>query len=592
MRRAVPIPAVLAVAILLLLVVGLTLNPHVAPQASATLSVPPLSRVGTEWRAPNPVPYRDPFAVSDVFAWSTGVAPSDGRSGDRVTLIADRSLVQRDAETGAVAWRLALPGAVCGTAARPGRDTGVVALSRHEQCDEIVAVDLRSGAIRWRRAMGTYRYDEVTALDVAGGVVGVAGRGSALRLDARTGRTLSTYGGEEQESCLLDFTVGHGVLVGSRRCEGDDASSTISALDLDSGRRLLERRTTEGSEPVTVVARSPLIVAAQRFGERGVLLRLDTPGPDTLPIGRQIGDPKTRWWAAMIGGRLVATYDGLPALLSYDPDTGEQVAAQPMEPLEYVLGARDGRVLTATVSRPGIPGPDAGALLARDPSGEVPATALGSIEVSDLVLATGGVGSALLGDRLLTLPSDLDQRVLLTLSVPDQGRPLRTPPHPWAPDEIRPEEAADVRNHVSSTALARAGISAPADPPADGRYVTFSEDGYSSRVALTSVSALLPTSGVGDHEAVGSATRAARGQIRAIGGSGMAHRAPGLGDEAWITDRDPVTGTGCHARLANVLVDVLVSTDDLGPQRERAAARTICADLLQRLDEAGGGTPR
>lgn len=613
MRKCLAIVVPLLVATLLPLTVGLVANPRVPPAAAAT--VPPLEPLPSTWSAPDPGFFRSVYAPQDPFAWSTGTP-----SAPHVTLVGQRRLTQRDLATGAVRWQRDLDAPVCLTAGRPDGDVGVLVVGDDGDCRRIVAIDLGTGRLRWQRTIPENRLYAGVGVDAEGGVVTMVGYDEALSFDTEDGHPV----GSRREGrpgptgrCYDDYSVGRGLLITVRSCGSSDdpdrPTPIITAIDTASGREVARRTLAEGGDPMTVVSRSPLVVAV-RQGASGALFNLDgggAPGSAALPLGRLARDPASEVFARMIDGLLVTKYPGLSALISIDPETGREVTRQPIVDGAVVFGVREGRVLMVAGGGLMSNGPGSALLLSADPTGRTLTEALGTMDASGFALATVGPEVAVLGDRLITRPSDPDRDATVALALPETGRPLPATDDalPWAPGDIRPGDVADVRNHVAAEALDTLGIDAPALPPADGSYQQFgdSDDDYDLRSLNTLVAVQTPTTtestslidpeqGVKPVSAVQSAknlmrnTRADRSDAREV---------YDLGEEAFLAagDDDDADEDGddsqllLYARRANVvvMVQVYVAHAEVGQPYLRQGARAVAEDLLEQVERATAG---
>ncbi|MER5771566.1 outer membrane protein assembly factor BamB family protein [Streptomyces sp. NPDC001985] len=193
------------------------------------------------------------------------------------------SVVGFDADSGATAWTLKLPGQVCASSAHQSEDGKAAIVFEaakrtaprfFQPCTEVGVVDLGSGKLLWRASVtgarsgdAKVKFAEITQ---SGTTVAAGGLEGGAAFDLGSGKVLWKPGADAGE-CYDRGYGGGPALVAVRRCGPVGSSRTvIQALNPKDGAPLFSYRMPETVEYANVVSSSPLVVAADVGDTAGV----------------------------------------------------------------------------------------------------------------------------------------------------------------------------------------------------------------------------------------------------------------------------------------------------------------------------------
>lgn len=200
-----------------------------------------------------------------------------------------------DAATGRKAWPdLTFDGPLCGVTPRT-TEAGITAVifqetrSRRAACNQIAAVDLNTGKIRWQERLPDSE-DAIpagTSLTISDGVVAArwGGGAAAYRLSGDGDRLWSK---NHTAGCHDQSFAGGPALVAVVRCDGSSRRGELKVrrIEPESARLLAEYPVPDGLDQVTVVSTRPLalLVATERGGDYSDLLVLSGDARVTAKI--------------------------------------------------------------------------------------------------------------------------------------------------------------------------------------------------------------------------------------------------------------------------------------------------------------------
>ncbi|WP_110206668.1 PQQ-binding-like beta-propeller repeat protein [Nocardioides daejeonensis] len=522
-------------------------------------------------------------------AWSTPVEPldvdRDPLVGDGVVVLdSDGQISGIDQATGRLLWERRLRG-VCNVAEEV--HDGLLVVSRRKRrdaCNELLAVEVSTGEVRWRRdvpdGVGSdlpewRRYIAVgeravsTRPDVCGGV---------RRFRLRDGKPLGEISPVERDAIDCDEFALAGHWIAQLESTDTGVGNHLTLFDADTG-KVAFRRAADGIDLHQIHSVDPLVMELSVRGHR-LLWSVD---PETGELGAPTGaqwqaDSRDRFPMGERNGTLVV---GENRAAAYRPGTAGMSG--------YSL---DGSTLWRDF-------PQRGAYAGDDGRGAVVVVDDLPAEIADglpeharlvvrhdwadvdrrVVLGTVGWGPRYLGvagDLLLVggdgevsayrLPAEAPET---ELDLPEGAIPLGSePPLAWAENEVRPGEVADCP--ISDETLTSLGFHRLALPgPDDCTWLERQEPVNLTRELSVSTDVAEP-SPFEEMTATEVAQRRMKDRRRALrsdrldtGRSTRVIELDGVGDEAYLTQTSGVGGrhgvVDLAVRVRNVVVSVTMS---------------------------------
>ncbi|MBM9459680.1 PQQ-binding-like beta-propeller repeat protein [Nocardioides sp. zg-536] len=259
---------------------------------------------GTAPRPPALSPVTGTAAVTDPREWAesrwqvsvpgAGETPLPTQAGSPVlrswagigVLVGVRYVLGLDARTGDRLWERLLPRrcSVSDTTPYAGSSSAYLAVVTGTSCSELLLLDVRTGAERWRVTAGFDASLAQVPLVAAGErAVTVIDRCETVwRFDLATGRELAPLAGLGAQRCGAVTVDTDGVsIVAWVRTSGDGAPGTLVVFDADSGEVLWRRPGTRTLDRLKVLNSSPLVL--EEGGRRGTVVReyVSATGPPT-----------------------------------------------------------------------------------------------------------------------------------------------------------------------------------------------------------------------------------------------------------------------------------------------------------------------
>jgi len=531
--------------------------------------------------------------------------------GDVLVVLGDRAVTGISRQTGRTLWTRSRV-ARCSQGTASG--SGVIVMQTGKKCDDVEALDLRSGKVRWTSRVQHHPqggwYD---GLQVGVGRKVATVRtacGAMERFDLASGRSLDTIALDIRDCTFTTATDGRRIIVADRL--PDHGEPALMAYDADTGARVWAR-TAKGAYTrlQEVVSTGPLVLDVTVDRHR-LLRTYDAQGRPHAILGRQLP-----WFGASpdvvsLGARdgvLVGGYSqgwsGLPATVrGWDLATGKErwVLAQPgYTPVG--LGAKG--LVVATTAATGTPTPSSGQ---RGTDVWVGERGLGA---DDKTAALGWIGGAsarasstIIGGLLLRV-DDRGRLTAYRLPTTTSGNMPATEADPqeskgWTAADVRPDPTADPCAKVSRSTLRSLGFTDQLQLPAplDCHWRDFTPGSSRNEVALD-VEVHIAEPSVGDtadqtaDDTLQTLLRRARQNWDSIGGGGPKPvRISGLvgtDGEAWGSGGGYLGGPYAYllVRIHNVVVEVNARAQGqvpgwtTSPDRAAAAARSALDDVAR-----------
>lgn len=518
--------------------------------------------------------------------WTARAKGTDGylpldivSSGDTLAVLDTHAVTAIARDTGKTLWTRTRAGKCSqGTAA----GDSVIVMQTGSRCDDVQAVDLRTGRVRWTshvRHHPKYGWNDGLQVGVGHKVATVRTECGAMeRFDLATGRYLGVIALDIGDCTFTTATTGREVVVADRI--PDPGEPALMAYDADTGRRLWARR-SRGSqtELMQLVAADPLVLDI-KIDHHRLLRRYDATGRSRAILGRQLnwftGIRQVTAYGAR-GGVLVGQYHGTPepsgSVYGWDLSTGRTdwiFAESGYVPLG--VGSHGFLASSYAATEPRQNG-DATVdtwIGERGPGADDKLSPIGWIAGEQRTSGSAVVGNLLLlGDNgavtayRLPAASDGAMPTALTSGEPTKG---------WATGDVRPDPGSDPCAAVKRSTLKAMGftdqVRLPAPIDCDWHdYGRSGEDLTDSEVELQVQADVAEPSG--ETTADAAAQRAVKDRLGGAreswgdynGGGPKPVEIDGVGDEAWVAD-DGYLGSGMSyllIRRRNVVVEVRAS---------------------------------
>lgn len=285
---------------------------------------------------------KEPANVSHLVNWATGDTV--------VRLVEHGTLRGFDARTGHVRWSLKAPrreDGVCTHSQRTNNaGVGVVAYGKDGKyggkCDAVTAVDTHTGQKLWSRRLphqlGQYGdpFDKGQKLTVGDRAVAAASDfyGEVKRFAVRSGKPLRKVRWYHKNSDDRARVVGDRIVVYLHSPESDSRHGQLAVYDVDSGKRLWRRQSSEPGhiDHVDAASSHPLTVGLASSSGKGTGLRsYDSHGKPLHTFGENDSfrpvPTAGRQGPALVGqfSNDGPGFTGLEPVYAFDPRSGKQL---------------------------------------------------------------------------------------------------------------------------------------------------------------------------------------------------------------------------------------------------------------------------